>query len=62
MRGVEQVDIMYDPDDAGQTAAEKVREMCDKVLLKHMNINIKTGDPGAMNQAAVIRLKEKIYG
>lgn len=62
MRGVEQVDIMYDPDDAGQAAAEKIRELCDKVLLKHTNINIKIGDPGSLTQPAVVRLKEKIYG
>ena len=61
MKGVEQVDIMYDPDDAGQSSAEKVRELCDEVMLKHTNINIKQGDPGSMNESAVQRLKEKLY-
>ena len=61
MKGVEQIDIIYDPDTAGQSSAEKVRELCDNVMLKHTNINLQHGDPGSLNESAVQRLKETLY-
>lgn len=64
MRGVEQVDIFFDPDEAGQVATEKVQELCEKAGLKHYHIKIPSslGDAGALNQISVQKLKENLYG
>ena len=63
MRGVEQIDIFYDPDEAGQVAAEKVIELCEKEGLKHYNIRIppELGDAGALSESSVQKLKERLY-
>ena len=64
MRGVEQVDIIFDPDTAGQNAVEKVKELCDKVLLKHHSVKLSGDvkiDPGALSESAVQGLKEQLY-
>ena len=64
MKGVEQIDIIFDPDTAGQNAVEKVKEMCDKVMLKHYSVKL-TGekgiDPGSLSNTAVAQLKEQLY-
>ena len=64
MRGVDQVDICFDPDEAGTTHAEKVATECEKVGLKHYTIRISPdlGDAGALSEFAVNTLKEKLYG
>ena len=64
MKGIEQIDIFFDPDDAGQQAVEKVKELCDSALLKYFNIVITnyTGDAGDLNENQVIKLKEMLYG
>ena len=65
MKGVEQVDIIFDPDPAGQAAVEKVKELCDKVMLKHYSVKLKGEkdiDPGSLSEAAVTQLKEQLYG
>ena len=64
MRGVEQVDIIFDPDTAGQNAVEKVKELCDKVMLQHHNVKLSGDvkiDPGALNEASVQGLREQLY-
>ena len=63
MKGVEQIDIFYDPDSAGQVAIEKVVEMCDKVELKHYHVRIPSdlGDPGALSEQSVKELKQSLY-
>ena len=64
MTGVDQVDIILDPDEAGQKAAEKTQELCENVGLKHYNIRLPAeyGDPGDLTESMVIKLKEKLYG
>ena len=64
MRGVEQIDIFFDPDDAGQGAVEKVIELCDKTELKYYNVRIPPdlGDAGDLSKTSVQKLKEKLYG
>ena len=63
MKGVDQIDIFYDPDEAGQVAAEKVMEMCEKEGMKHYNIRIppELGDAGALSELSVQKLKERLY-
>jgi DNA primase len=64
MKGIEQIDIMFDPDDAGQAAVEKVQELCDKVEIKHYHVKIppEYGDAGELNENTVLKLKENLYG
>tara|TARA_R100000231_G_scaffold11165_1_gene13377 strand:+ start:2921 stop:3772 length:852 start_codon:yes stop_codon:yes gene_type:complete len=63
MRGVEQIDIFFDPDDAGQGAVEKVTKICDEAELKHYNVRIPSdlGDAGALSEVSVQKLKENLY-
>ena len=63
MRGVEQIDIFFDPDDAGQGAVEKVIELCDKTELKYYNVRIPPdlGDAGDLSEISVQKLRESLY-
>ena len=63
MRGVEQIDIFFDPDDAGQGAVEKVIELCDKTELKYYNVTIPPdlGDAGDLSETSVQKLRESLY-
>ena len=64
MKGVEQIDIFFDPDEAGQVATEKVIEMCEKEGMKsyHIKIPPQLGDAGALSKSSVQKLKERLYG
>ena len=64
MQGVTAVDILFDPDDAGQDAALKLEEMCDSAEILHKNIKIprSLGDAGALTVEKVKQLKEQLYG
>ena len=64
MKGVEQIDIFFDPDEAGQKATELVKELCDKVELKYYHVKIPPdlGDAGDLSELSVLKLKEKLYG
>ena len=63
MKGVEQIDIFFDPDDAGQGAVEKVVKLCEDTHLKHYNVRIPPdlGDAGALSEVSVQKLKESLY-
>ena len=64
MRGVEQIDIAYDMDDAGNTQSEKVAEICEKVGLKHYRVTWNPDlakDPGDLSDISVKKLREKLY-
>ena len=64
MQGVSQVDILFDPDEAGQDAAIKLEEMCDiaEILHKNIKIPVSLGDAGALTKDKVKQLKEQLYG
>ena len=62
IQGVESVDIFFDGDDAGQTAAREVREMVERVGLHPRNVHLKDSDPGAFTETRVEKLKSKLYG
>ena len=62
IQGVESVDIFFDGDDAGQTAAREVREMVERVGLHPRNVHLKDSDPGALTETRVEKLKSKLYG
>ena len=59
--GVSQIDIFFDGDAAGQTAAEKIREMCESIGLSSRNILLKDTDPGALTEPQILKLKRKLY-
>ena len=61
IQGVNEIDIFFDGDDAGQKAAEKVKEMCDDIDLPSRNIFLEATDPGALQETQIIKLKEKLY-
>ena len=63
MQGVTQVDILFDPDEAGQEAAVKLGEMCDiaEILHKNIKIPISLGDAGELQYNKVKDLKEQLY-
>jgi len=64
MTGVTGIDILFDPDIAGQEAAEKVQEMCDiaEIISKNVKIPQSLGDAGALTKNKVKELKESLYG
>ena len=61
IQGVDRVDIFFDGDDAGQAAADKVEELCERTGLITRNICLKDTDPGALAENQVQKLKGKLY-
>jgi len=62
MQGASTIDIFMDGDKAGQKAAEKIKEMCDRVEILSRNIFLEDEDPGALTQEQVDKLSRKLYG
>lgn len=64
MQGVSAVDILFDPDEAGQEAAIRVQELCGiaEILHKNIKIPVALGDAGALTKNKVKELKENLYG
>jgi DNA primase len=62
LQGITGIDIFFDGDDAGQKAAENVKDMCEKVDLTSRNVFIENTDPGALVKSQVEKLKERLYG
>ena len=64
MQGVNAVDILFDPDEAGQDASTKIQEMCEiaELLSKNIRLPVQLGDAGALNKLKVKELKETLYG
>ena len=61
LQGIEEAIVFFDGDEAGQTAAAKVQEMCENVDLLTRNINVADIDPGALTENQVEKLKNKLY-
>lgn len=64
IQGVYGIDILYDNDEAGQKAAESVRQLCEERLefdTKVHTLNNKN-DPGELTAQQVMRIKEQLYG
>lgn len=64
MQGVSGIDLLFDPDEAGQEAAIRVQELCDIAEILHKNIKIpaRLGDAGSLTKQKVKELKENLYG
>ncbi len=62
LQGVTGIDIFFDSDEAGQFAAEQLKELCENIELDTRNISFKSKDPGDLTALQVIKLKESLYG
>lgn len=62
MRGVDSIEIFFDGDEAGQTAAEKVAKLCEKAGLHSQNIYMEGTDPGELTINKVQELRKILYG
>ena len=63
LQGVQGIDIMSDGDEAGQTAAETLKGVAEKMEMGVQIINLPPGqDPGDFNVDMVKRLKKQLYG
>ena len=60
-RGVSHVDIFFDGDTAGQTAAENVRELCDNLGFSTGNISFKGKDPGDLTETEINKIYRDKY-
>ena len=61
LQGVERAVIFFDGDEAGQSAAVNVKDMCERIDLLTVNVNIPDTDPGGLTEAQVDKLKKKLY-
>jgi DNA primase len=62
MQNVEGVDIMFDGDDAGQTAAEEIKGLAERVGLTSRNINLGQNiDPGGLPEIKVADIRKRLY-
>ena len=62
MQNVEGVDIMFDGDDAGQTAAEEIKGLAERVGLTSRNINLGQNiDPGGLPEIKVADVRKRLY-
>jgi DNA primase len=62
MQNIEGVDIMFDGDDAGQTAAEEIKGLAERVGLTSRNINLGNNiDPGGLPEIKVADVRKRLY-
>lgn len=62
VQGVTGIDIFFDSDEAGQHAAEQVKDLCESVELDTRNITYGNKDPGELTASQVLKLKGSLYG
>lgn len=63
MRGTDCIDILLDPDKAGQAGAAQIEALCKKVNLNSRKITLKDNqDPGSLTKEQVTKLRKKLYG
>ena len=62
IQGVSAIDVFFDNDDAGQIAAEKLKELLERHELPSRNITMSgVKDPGELTASKVIKIKETLY-
>jgi len=62
MQNIDGVDIVFDGDEAGQSASENVKILADKVGLLARNVNLGANiDPGSLAEIKVHNLRERLY-
>lgn len=58
--GVTGLDLLFDPDDAGELAIKRVEKVAGNFPVR--KIRLKSGDAGDLSQKQVTALRQKIYG
>lgn len=64
LMGASSIDLLLDPDEAGQAAAKKIQELCEEHGISCRNTKIKDveKDPGSLSKIEVQRLRKHLYG
>jgi len=64
VQGVIGIDILFDKDEAGEKATEKVIQLAESLELITRTITLPSSmnDPGELTAQQVLKLKEKLYG
>jgi DNA primase len=63
LQGVQGIDIMFDGDEAGRQAAEKAKDLAEKLEMSARVVKLRDNiDPGNLVQSEIERLKGKLYG
>ena len=63
LQGVQGLDIMFDGDEAGRQAAEKAKDIAEKLEMSARVVKLRDNiDPGNLTKPEIERLKEKLYG
>ena len=63
LQGVQGIDIMFDGDEAGRQAAEKAKDIAEKLEMSARVIKLRDNiDPGNLTKPEIERLTEKLYG
>lgn len=57
--GVTGIDVLFDSDEPGEKAAEKIKKMAGEFPVRI--VKLKSGDPGDMSLLQVSKLKNKLY-
>jgi DNA primase len=58
--GVSGIDLLFDADDAGDKAVEKVKKICGDFPVR--TIKLKSGDPGDLSLQQVQSIRKRLYG
>lgn len=58
--GVTGLDILFDGDDTGVSGAEHIKKIANNFPVR--TINLKSGDPGSLNEKQIEGLRRKLYG
>ena len=63
LQGVQGIDIMFDGDEAGRQAAEKAKDIAEKLEMSARVVKLRDNiDPGNLTKPEIERLTEKLYG
>ena len=63
LQGVQGIDIMFDGDEAGRQAAEKAKDIAEKLEMSARVVKLRDNiDPGNLTKPEIQRLTEKLYG
>ena len=63
LQGVQGLDIMFDGDEAGRQAAEKAKDIAEKLEMSARVVKLRDNiDPGNLTKPEIQRLTEKLYG
>lgn len=63
MKGIDKLICFFDNDDAGNDAAEQIREMCEKINLQYQRLRYgdKEQDAGSLTQRQVTTLYDRLF-